>query len=733
VEFKSETVGEEAKMAGITIGDLTGNAQVEVDNSSLAGKSQLSSLISSTTTFVKELPKTIDQAQFQSATLTATFKSPSISLDTQRTLTVQAGVNSELTRYTTKDTPLLGSDPTVPEIDIGANDYWVSFELDGTLQVSAAQKSASGFGVSITGASTLKLSIYQLFNATPKYPTLEDAIGQTLNLFALVSSATDLRNQKVGTVLVADQSGTFTVSGTYSFPMSLNQLALAGAVVPFKINLNPSLSVSVGGSVAVTGELAVRSWRTSNTQLILGLFKQKSSTLTSTFSASAGLAANAGNTDLVQAFFQAIDPGVNLQNVLPQTDPRYTTINNVLQTSITQGLNISINASDAATFGDESALVYAVDLSANQAATDNALNAAIEGDWTLIAQLPNAKELKNVVGTNHENKFTFSINLLGIFDYQSVEDFVRKCTVLHNGDGSITITDQATATSIAVASMPYLADPKKLRKVFYQCLTPTLAYSVAGATKTVSVDVGQSLFLFYATTNTAQLEKDLLLAVAIGELTQSQLQSIQISNPKPSHVVISASQDIKGIQALNMFFADPTTFTARDLDSLKAMGKQVLASLLDPNDPVDQRRVAILNNPAIWNQMDNNQFPPDSPASYSDWYVVTFWANAIHDTASPLANALQALAQVPVGTDPSTDNNFTNARKKLVKAMSEVARDTQAPFEDGWPIAIMYKLAGGGTGASMTASWDSQTHIPLSQQLVMQPNALAKRIAGRKS
>jgi hypothetical protein len=336
-----------------------------------------------------------------------------------------------------------------------------------------------------------------------------------------------------------------------------------------------------------------------------------------------------------------------------------------------------------------------------------------------------------VLGTNHENKYTFSINLLGIFDYESMADFVTTCTVLHSSDGSITITDRVTATRIAVTSMPYLADPQKLRKIMYQALTPTLAYVAAGGTRTIDIDIGQTLLTYYATTNAAQLRKDLLLAVAIGELTQSQLQSLAISNPKPSHVLISASQDIKGVQALGMFFADPKTWAARDLDSLKAMGKEVLASLLDPGDPVDQRRIAILNSAEIWNEMDNNQFPQDSPASYSDWYDITFWANAIHDAAAPLAAALKALAQVPRGDDPSTDANFTRARKNLIKAMNEVAHDTHAAFESGWPIAIMYELAGGGTGASLTANWDGQVHVPISQQLARQPNALAKRIAGR--
>ena len=115
---------------------------------------------------------------------------------------------------------------------------------------------------------------------------------------------------------------------------------------------------------------------------------------------------------------------------------------------------------------------------------------------------------------------------------------------MRSDDGSITVTDQMTAKRIAVASQPYLADPEKLRKILYESLAPTLAYVAAGGTRTATIDVAQSLLIYHASTNPSQLKKDLRLAVAIGELTESQLNSLPITNPKPSYVLRDASQDI---------------------------------------------------------------------------------------------------------------------------------------------------------------------------------------------
>ena len=68
-------------------------------------------------------------------------------------------MNSVLTRYAAADTPLLGSDPTVPEIDIGPHDCWMSFELDGTLDITGTQKVGSGFGVKVEGATVLTVCL----------------------------------------------------------------------------------------------------------------------------------------------------------------------------------------------------------------------------------------------------------------------------------------------------------------------------------------------------------------------------------------------------------------------------------------------------------------------------------------------------------------------------------------------------------------------------------------------
>jgi hypothetical protein len=654
------TAGEH-DMSEITIGDVTGTAELKVDDASPLASSELGLLISGTATFIGDLSKQLDATNFTSTTLDATFKSPNIALGGKSSLSLKAGSNAALTRYTSADTPLLGGDPSVPEIDIAQNEFWLSFELDGTLTITASADLGTGFGVSVADAPAVNLSTYVRFTSQQReLPNLGQGISATLNSFRLALTPPVLRAQKFGTVYVTNVSGTVTVSGSYSVPAAVNQLALAEALIPFKVSIDPAATVKVSGSVALTGDHSVRAWKRSEAELILGLFKKRGTTLAAKFSASAGIGADAGKTELIETFFNAVAPTTDLRKSgLTKGDPRYNTIHDVLEDSVSRAFEISVNGSAAASFGDQAALLYSIDLTANPEATDTALNAVLAGDWSPIARLPNARELRNVVASVRENKFTLPINLLGIFNYESVSDFVSKSTVVHDYEnGSITITDKSTAARISVASTPYRADPQKLRSVLYEGALATAAYAVAGGTTTAALTISQSIFLYHAQISAADLRKELRFGVAIGELTTDQFQALPIRSPRPAHVLIDASQQFKGAQVPALFFSDRVTRTPHDLAKLIVLGRTTLATLLDESDPVDRRRIEILRNDTAWAAMDDQKFPVDSPASYTDWYDVTFWANSIHNVAKPLNGVLAAIENLSQGADPSKDENL---------------------------------------------------------------------------
>src|ERR1039458_2717767 len=216
----------EREMAKVSLGDLTGSADITIGDGSLVA-GNFKEIKSATARIVAELPKSVKDVDFQSATLGAGYQSPKIPLDAVRSLVVKGGTNCTLTRYTAKDKALLGTDPSVPKIDIGPDDYWMSYTLQTTLEVGGTDTIGSGFGVGLKFGSALTLTGYSLFSpAAGALPTLGEAIGATLTSFGVSVSAADIRGQKPGTVRSSDVSGTVTVSGSYSLPIAVNQLEI---------------------------------------------------------------------------------------------------------------------------------------------------------------------------------------------------------------------------------------------------------------------------------------------------------------------------------------------------------------------------------------------------------------------------------------------------------------------------------------------------------------------------
>lgn len=711
-------------MAAITIKDGKTGAELNLIDTSWLAKSGLKDLSAGHDTFVSEFNHPLDRTQFNSAALEATFKQPKITLPGGLGLTLKGGGNAVLSLLRKKDSPLLGDDPADPEIAIGDNQYWLSFELDTTLDVTAAAK-YSGFGLKIHGSTAAKLSAYTLFDQqSGPLPDLQTAAAGALSNFSTLSSAAALRDQRTGTVVVCEASGTFEVSGSYELPLAVNQLSLAEAEIPFKVSVAPSATLKAGGAVSVTGDYLVRCWRRSGSELIIGIYKKRGTELSVSFQAGAGLEANAGDLDLIQAFFSAVAPQVNLSATgLTAADPAYAPLAKALNDSIDRSLSISMNASCAATFSHEAAFVYAVGLTTNQAETDLAIDLALGGDWTKLANLPNVRAVKDIVRTRREQKATFVVHLLGIYSYASVADFISSSTVLHSReDGAVTLTDKATATRIAVASTPYVADSDRLRKALYEATVATACYQAVNSKLAppagLDLSTSQTLSLYENKMDRAGLKKQLLLAPAVGVMTHAEWSAIPIHNSQPRHVLIQAKQTIDAARALAMFFSAGTAPAPRDLGELVRLGRQTLAALLDPSDPVDMRRIRFLFSDAEWNSLDQeNRRPPDSPASYSDWYDVTFWANAVHGAGPRLKEVLDAIRHMPAGTDPSQDPDFMKKRKALASALASFARNTHAAFDKGWPIAVMHALAGGNTTLTFAAAWDGKQQIPSTRPL----------------
>jgi hypothetical protein len=551
-----------------------------------------------------------------------------------------------------------------------------------------------GFGVSFGASTAPGFATYvRIPGADAVNTTLQQAIARALNAFRILDSSDDVLSIPQNAIYTSDLSGTVKVGGSWSLPLAVNQLSLADANLPFNqnVSINPALTVKVKGDIAMTSEFSVRFRRSAANLLRIGLYKKKGTTFEASFCPSAGLEANVGKTDLIQAFFTAVAPGVDFSGLQPGDGERFQ---KVLKDSLDRSLSISLNAACSAALSDEAAMVYEVDIAAANQATKDAIGRALRGDWTGISSLANARKIRNVVTETVEKKFSLNVNVLGLYNCRSVEDFVKSMRVIKNQeDGSIVITDSSTATQIVVASTPLAAAADRLRGALYEAFIATATYKALGAGIGVAATFGASQeFLAY---EDSMGFRDALKQLNAGEVlgVMPVAKKTELSgHPVPvRHARFAASCTYDNEHVLRFFFSDVQSMKPRNSSDLKRTGREVLARILDPQNITDQKRIAVLRSDQAWAAMDENPAQIAFPFR-SDWIDITWWATAVAEVGAQLADTIRY--GKTVAGDPAADQTFMDKRGDLAQKLDEVTHNTKAAFEQAFPICVMATLAG---------------------------------------
>jgi hypothetical protein len=707
-------------MPTISVTDKLGlKLDLQFDSDGDAAQFGLQSLESKTQEFVQAANQPLSQSNFRSATFGGVFNSPSLALNDTSSLGIKSGAAVTISLFRSSDGELFETGGASPAIKIASNEVWLRIAFDTTLALKAGVAMPSGFGVAGSSLHLGSFATYTLFEPSDASPTLKQAVEKAFANLKFIRNSKDLESQPLNTVYEWDVAGTLNIESSYAYPFSVNAFSIAKAALPFHqdLQISPALTLQVTGSLAVTGEFRGRSYRGTGAPIQIGLYKKKETDLSAEFQAGAGVSASAGSTDLLSAFF-SVWPGANFDKAQPSPDERKL-MQDALSGALDQGFSVALNGSCAAALTDETAVLYQVDLESDTQTTQ-ALDAALSGNWTMLAKLRSARELRNVLTQTRESQDAIGLNLLGIYDYASTEDFVRQCCILHNlEDGAITITDRETAQHIAVSAKPFLAQDERLRKALDEAFLATVAYSAADARAgfDIRIDASQSLLLYSARMDYAALRKALLLGVAFGLIAVADLSQISVQR-NFKYVRLSATTEFQTDNALRLFFSDIKARTPYKEADLKTLGRKVLASLLDRNSAVDKARRQVLADDAIWAQMDAQKFPEDSPASYSDWYDITFWAHSVATVAPRLKLVLDAADAKPTG-DPTKNAQFMSERQELAKAIAEVTRNTRAAFEKGWPLAVMFTLAGRKVPTTFSAQWDGKVRFEKKVSLTM--------------
>lgn len=716
-------------MPKISIKDFTGSADLDLADSSALVDQKLDSL-QTAQAIMAALSKPVTDPTFGDAKCAATFEKPTIPFE-GNTVDIKGSINSVLSVSRAADSPLFGKDD-YDSVEIKNNECWIGVEVDTLLDASASVPLPQGFGLKFEASSASAFSTFKLIpDAVAPQTSLQEGLSEALSAFEIIATPVQAMNIPSGVICTGDLSGTLTVGGSWSLPLGVNQLSLAAANLPFNasVAVQPAVAVKIDGSIAITGEFAIRFRRVAAGLIRVGVYKKGGTTLSASFTASAGLGANVGDTDLISAFFSALFPSVDTSELSKDDTARFQ---QVLKDSLDHSLSISLNAACSAAHSDEAAMVFEVDTTAGDAAsTRGALGSALTGDWTKLAALTNVKPIRDFVRETIEHKFSLTINVLGLYNYRSIGDFLLSMKVVKNEeDGTVVITDTGTAKRITTSTTPLAAKPDQLRMVLFESFLATATYKAlaAGIGFGVMFNAKQDVLIYKDSMGHREAWKQLGAAVILGVMPPTVRDQMPATGPKVHHARIAANSEYDNDDVMRFFFSDISKLTPRRVDDLKLLGREVLASLLDPLDPVDQARREHLLNQSLWDEMDQNpaQIPPPL---MSDWFDIAEWAEAVAKVAPLLADTI-AYGKMVHG-DPTVDGKFMEKRRNVALAINSVLHNTNAAFDHIFPICVMASLAGRTPGHEpmpvFEAVWNSQTVFSNKARLQA---ATAKTIAG---
>jgi hypothetical protein len=695
-------------MPDIKITDsLSLTADLKVNDSAALAKAGLKDIISHTNPFVAELNKPLDQCGFKKAIFGAKFSSPSALLADATNLVIHGDVSGVLSSLGPDDKKLFEDDFT-PEIPIAAGEYWISLEIDTSLSGNISS-TVDGIGVAVEGSTAANFATCTLVKASGgKFPSLKDALTTILNSYSVDYNVAAVRGQPAGTVRVNDLHGHVKFSGSYSVPVTVNSLASVDLAFNQQFAISPNPTLKLSGELQLTGDFVVRSHRVNSNELHLGIYKKKGSSFKVAFTASAGVAADVAGKDLISTFFGAVLNTPDLSKIGITGDDA-NTLNGAIKDCVDHNLAISLNAICSAAGSDEAAVAYSINLAAGDAGkTDAAIASALHGDWSALVALPNKNLLRDITGEMQKIEHKVVINLLGLYNAESVDQFVKSCAILHDDGGQVLITDKVTASHLAVASLPFLANTEKLRSALAEAFLATVSYVAggsAGAAHIKEFTASQTYFNYWDRMSRRDMVQQIALGEALKLIPDGSWDGTLRAHTIFGHARVSAAATYDATAAMKLFFKDPATQTARSHQEFEEIGRRVMAEFIDPNDqgdPTGRARLSVLQNDAIWaamndkgavagfNTIDGLQKLSANELSDvgADWTDITWWADAMTKVAPKLSAVLSALKS-STAKDPTTDPNFMKKRKDLQAVLGQVTRNSRAAFAGGWGIAVM--------------------------------------------
>jgi hypothetical protein len=618
------------------------------------------------------------------------------------TLTIQAGAQGSFSVISPSpgNDMLFSPDAFGDNVRIPVGTCYLATELNASSGANIGG-SADALGFGIEPGLNVKIASYRKFPAGSDAPPLLEALQQSIGGFVIPADAADITAISPGSLVTVITTWTLRVSGTVNLLAMANPLATVQlpAGIP-AITVKAGESVQVGASYQISGEFQLRVQNVDSTHVRLGWYRQRSTGVKVTASASAGLSAGLGSTDLFSTILGAISSDAQAdRDVLKQaglSDGQVAGIQSAVQAAVQRKLELALSFEIGSLQSDEAAFLYEVDTAALTPPGTEAVKRALAGDLGALTgdALPAGVRLVRSIFTSlRQRTTTLNINLLGIYNAISISKLVVSGTALFEpATGSLVITDAATANRVRASAIEFGADSDKLRHVLAESFLITAVYRGSRmAMPAPSLKTSHSFFELHAATNRRQMKADLDVGSALGLLAGGATllpQEIEDFGRTTVYAQLQYDDDLT-----TSLFLGPGGLP-RPLEEYERAGRAAIQLLIHEGaDDSFRRRPAVDDD--LWAKMKSAgqaqfrfMFPQEHVGAITaDYSVIVWWAQALRNAADPLA-AMHAFLKMHVNPSPD-DADYRRLRGQLAKSLADVAANTKEEFGRPWGLVAM--------------------------------------------
>jgi hypothetical protein len=626
-----------------------------------------------------------------------------------------------------RDADLFSDDLYRSQIKVKEGEAYLSLALTGTVTGKGSQSNSDiTFGFEAGASATFEF--FRTFDVSGAGPTVGQALGSVVSNFVMCADVTDLDALKAGDVATSSGKRRLKISGDFSAnvsaaPLATPKLPLAGK----PIQLNAGAKVDVSASFEITSNWQIRTRAVSDGLIELGVYRQHGSNWDLAITASAGIDASLGKEDLLTALIGKLSKA-------PEADKKQLeaaglkpdeikTINTAISNSLDRSIHASLSLDLNGLASEEAAFLYQIELGKLQREGAAAVTAALDGDLTVLDRLnPKAEEngiaapgitlVRSILTRTKKTGAKFKINLIGLFNFLSLSDFISKSEVIHEPvSGDVIFKETASGERIGAITLPQAQT--KLRKAIFDSILMTTAYSSGGALENMRIECSDVHFALHSTTNEHTMSDYLDWFLALGLLTEPEKSALVAGFHGTGLSTCTARVALDDVASRKMFL--DAGGRARQAGDYVRIGRDTLRLLLMPGDQTDADRYRreVLAGDTIWDQFDGQTTiglvmqkekgwgldDPRIPVLAADYSVIVWWAAAMSSTAAKVVEMQDFLKN----TDPvtlETNKAFIARKADVQKHVLGVVQRSPMSFDQPFGLVALARAAGEAAVAS---------------------------------